>query len=102
MREEVYQWSVSNSSNAELHKKLILEDIAMTYMPALAYQYKFDRETFAAIPFADAQEISHCLLYRDDQQAANHQLTMMFGQFLHDYFAYLFGARLAPGGKAAP
>lgn len=96
MREEVYKWSVSNSSNAELHKKLILEDIAMTYMPALAYQYKFDSDTFAAVPFADAQEISHCLLYRDDPQAANHQLISVFVQFLHEYFAYLFGARMAP------
>ncbi len=72
MREEVYQWAVSTSTNAELHKKLILEDIAITYMPALAYQYKFDRETFAQIPITDSLEVSHCLLYRNDPQAANH------------------------------
>lgn len=92
MSEDVYLASISNSSNAELHKKLILEGIVATYMPKLAYQYEFQKDSLASIEVTDSQIISHCMLYHDNPESPNYQLQQVFLNFVQKQFRQRFGA----------
>lgn len=94
--QNVYESSISNSGNAELHKKLIMEEIAVTYMPKLAYQYEFKNDGFASVRLCDSQVINHCLIYRDDYTMENHQLLQVFINFVQKKFQRKFGVYVAP------
>ena len=82
--------STSTSSNVDLHKKLIVEDVALAYMSKLAYQYKFQNEGFACIPMLDSFSVCHCLLYRDDLQDSNNELLRCFLDFAQKQFQRRF------------
>ena len=88
-----YAHSVSNSSNAELYKKLIWEGVAVTFMPRLAFQYKFKNDGFVCIPSTDTPPINHALIYHDDPQSVNYQLLQTVLTFIQAHFHRRFGAK---------
>lgn len=91
MPEIVYADSISNSNNVELHKKLIWEGVAVTYMSKLAYQYKFQNDGLACVPVSDGKQINHCLLYQEYPQEMHTQLLHCFLKFLQKEFQRRFG-----------
>lgn len=91
MPEIVYAESISNSNNVELHKKLIWEGAAVTYMSKLAYQYKFQNDGLACVPISDAKQINHCLLYQEYPQEMHTRLLHCFIKFLQKKFQQRFG-----------
>lgn len=97
--DEVWTHAISTSSNAELHKKLIMEGVAVTYMPQLAYEYEFKNDGIVALPIIDCQPVNHCLLYRDRQESATNQLVKVFTHFLQKHFEKRFGVYI-PENKA--
>lgn len=92
--ETKYDKSISNSMNVELHKQLIMSGIVTTFMPYLAFQYKFQNDALTAIPVTDADTLIHCLIYYDNPQNENQLLLETFVLYLYDYFSYRFGPRI--------
>lgn len=88
--ELVFNESVCNSNNVEIHKKLILEGAAITYMPKLAYTYEFQKKGFAAVPVEHAKKITHCLLYLDNPESENYALLQYFVGFIQKQFQRRF------------
>jgi len=89
--QNVFSASVSNSSNVELHKKLISEGLAITFMPQKAYEYEFHQEGFVCIPVKNSNIISHCLLYYDSVEHEQAQLIQAFLEFFQKQFQQKFG-----------
>ncbi|GEM_PF-6089234 len=89
-----YTYSVSNSSNADLHKKLMMEEVAVSHMPYLAYQNKFQKDGFAAVPLKGTPVIGHYLIWREDKENSNYQLLQYFLEFLQKKIKKQF-----PNGK---
>lgn len=83
--------SVSNSGNTELHKKLITEGLAITYMPYMAYLYEFKNDGYAFRPIQDSYQITHCLLYQDVQTNENAELIQIFADFTKKQFQKKYG-----------
>jgi len=92
MPEMTYADAVSTSSNADLHKMLMLEGVCVTYMPKLAFLNKFQNDGFACVSMASAYPINHCLLYRENPSSDNYELLNYFLQFVHKQFQQKFGA----------
>lgn len=88
----VFSSSVSNSSNVALHKKLIAEGLAITYMPYMAYQYEFKNDGYVCLPIQDSYPIEHCLLYHEEQNAEKAKLIQIFSAFVQKQFRQKFGA----------
>ncbi len=91
LTDEVYTAMISNSSNAELHKKLIMEGVAVTYMPQLAYQLEFKHEGFTSVLVEDCLPVNHCVVYHDNPESEYYQLVQVFLQFLQKQFQKRFG-----------
>ena len=91
MPDLIYAQAVSMSSNADLHKTLMLEGLSVTYMPKLAYIHKFQKDGFACIPMTTAYPIAHCLLYRDNPNNENNILLKRFLEFTQKQFQQKFG-----------
>ena len=86
--------SISNSMNVNLHKNLILSGVAATFMPSLAFQYKFQEDALTAVDVTDTETLMHCLMYHDNLEDANHVLLETFILYLYDYFVYRFGPKV--------
>ena len=93
-KETKYNKSISNSMNVELHKKLILSGIVATFMPYMAYQYKFQDDALIAIPIADSDTVVHCLMYHENPSDENRILLETFILYLYDYFIHRFGPQV--------
>ncbi|MBO5302391.1 MAG: hypothetical protein J6A81_09305, partial [Peptococcaceae bacterium] len=93
-KETKYNNSISNSMNVELHKKLILSGIASTFMPYMAFQYKFSNDALTAIPVVDSDTLVHCLMYQENTSNENNILLETFILYLYDYFVYRFGPQV--------
>lgn len=89
--EEALVYTLSLSNNPEIHKKFMIENIAVTFMPKLAYQLQFQPEGFAAILTSGAQNVIHCLLYWDDPEDEDYDLTITFVTFLKRHFEQKYG-----------
>ena len=89
-----YNDSISNSMNIELHKNLILSGIVGTFMPTLAFHYKFHDENLTCIDVTDSEALMHCLLYHDDPNNENYILLQTFVIYLYDYFLSRFGPKI--------
>ena len=87
-----YPKAISSSNSVELHKKLILENNVLTCMPKMAYQSAFQNEGFAAIPLGSDDTTIHALLYRDDPNQENYELTNRFVRTLQKQFEQRYGA----------
>jgi len=90
--EDVHLESISNSGSAELHKKLILEGVVVTFMPKLAYLHEFQKDNLACVAVTDSQIINHCMLYHDDPESPNYQLQQVFLDFVQKQFQQRFGS----------
>lgn len=86
-----YPKAVSDSNLAELHKRLIRENNVLTCMPKLAYQHSFQNDGFAAIPMGKENNTVHAILYRDDEQLAEHELIQEFVHSLERRFNLRYG-----------
>ena len=86
--------SISNSMNVNLHKNLILSGVVATFMPSLAFQYKFQEDALTAVDVTDTETLMHCLMYHDNLEDANHVLLETFILYLYDYFVYRFGPKI--------
>lgn len=84
-------YALSLSSNPEIHKKFMLENIAITYMPKLAYELQFQQEGFAAVTTDGMQNVIHCLLYWDDPEDEDYELITTFVTFLKKHFEHRYG-----------
>lgn len=93
-KKKKYNDSISNSMNVELHKKLILSNIATTFMPYMAFQQKFQNDDIVAVPVTDTDSLLHCLMYSDDPDNDNKLLLETFILFLYDAFFYHFGSQI--------
>ena len=83
--------AISLSNNPEIHKKFMMENIAVTYMPKLAYELQFQQEGFSAIPSIGSQNVIHCLLYWDDPNDEDQALINTFVLFLKKHFEHIYG-----------
>ena len=92
--EEIWSTCISSSSNAELHKKLIMEGVAVTYMPSLAYELEFKKDGLVSVPIIDSHPINHCLLYHDNPERENNQLIQIFRNFVESHFQKQFGVHI--------
>ena len=87
-----YQKAISSSNSTELHKQLMLENNVLTCMPKMAYQSSFQNDGFAAIPLGSDDTTIHALLYRDDPNRENYELTNRFVRTLQKQFEQRYGA----------
>ena len=83
--------AISLSNNPEIHKKFMLENIAITYMPKLAYEYLFQPEGFAAVTSTGTQHVIHCLMYWDDPNDEDNDLINAVVTFLKKHFEHRYG-----------
>ena len=83
--------ALSLSNNPEIHKKFMLENIAITYMPKLAYEYLFQPEGFAAVTSTGTQHVIHCLMYWDDPNDEDNDLINAVVTFLKKHFEHRYG-----------
>ena len=83
--------ALSMSSNPEIHKKFMMENIAVTYMPKIAYELQFQKEGFSAIETEGTQNVIHCLLYWDDPEDEDYELIKTFVAFLKKHFEHKYG-----------
>lgn len=83
--------SVSHSGNTELHKKLIADGLAITYMPYMAYKYEFQNDGYVFRPIQDSYQIEHCLLYHEEENQENAQLVQLFSDFVQKQFQKKYG-----------
>ena len=79
--------AVSDSTSADLHKKLMQENNVVTCMPKLAYQYNFQNDGIAAIPLSDTDTIVHAILYREDPASKDYALIQQFVETLGRRFS---------------
>lgn len=77
-----YTYSISNSPNADIHKKFMMENVAVTHMPYLAYQNKFQQDGFAMVPLKGTPILGHYLIWRKDEENSNYYLLRYFLEFL--------------------
>lgn len=89
--ENALAYTLSLSSNPEIHKKFMLENIAITYMPKLAYELQFQQEGFSAVTTSGMQNVIHCLLYWDDPEDEDYELITTFITFLKKHFEHRYG-----------
>lgn len=100
--EDVFSSALSLSSNPEIHKKFLMENVTVTYMPKTAYQLQFKQEGFTAIETTDAQHVIHCLLYWDDPEDEEYELIKTFVAFLKKHFEHHYGVYKEANPIAAP
>ncbi len=67
----------------------------MTFMPRLAYLYKFREGGLACAPIEGTQEILHCLMYRADPSGPNFDLLQTFTRFVRVQLQRRFRIRCA-------
>jgi len=89
--EEVFSNALSLSNNPEIHKKFLMENIATTYMPKMAYHLQFKQDGFVAVETSDSQNVIHCLLYWDDPNDDDHALIQSYVAFLQRHFEHGYG-----------
>lgn len=89
--DEALSNAISLSNNPEIHKKFMMENIAITYMPKLAYEYLFQPDGFRAIATSGTQHVIHCLMYWDDPEDEDHLLIDSFVSFLKKHFEHNYG-----------
>ena len=82
-----YPSAVSDSTSAELHKKLMQENNVVTCMPNLAYQYHFQNDGIASIPLSDTDTIIHAILYRENPVSKDYALIQQFVETLARRFS---------------
>lgn len=83
--------TLSLSSNPEIHKKFMMENIAITYMPKLAYELQFRQEGFSSITTVGTQKVIHCLLYWNDPTDEEYELINTLVVFLKKHFEHKYG-----------
>lgn len=86
-----YSNAISTSNNVDLHKKLILEKAAVTFMPYSAYRHKFQKDGFHCIPMENVHPINHCILYRKHPKSDDYSLLHCFLDYLQKQFQRKFG-----------
>jgi len=89
--EEVFSNALSLSNNPEIHKKFLMENIATTYMPKMAYELQFKTDGFAAVETSDSQKVIHCLLYWDNPEDEDYELIKSYVTFLQRHFEHGYG-----------
>lgn len=96
--EHVFSSALSLSNNPEIHKKFLMENIAVTYMPKTAYNIQFKQDGFCAVETSDSQKVIHCLLYWDDPMDEDYDLIKSYVSFLQRHFEHGYGVykELAP------
>ncbi len=96
--EHVFSSALSLSNNPEIHKKFLMENIAVTYMPKTAYNIQFKQDGFCAVETSDSQKVIHCLLYWDDPMDEDYDLIKTYVSFLQRHFEHGYGVykELAP------
>ena len=96
--EHVFSSALSLSNNPEIHKKFLMENIAVTYMPKTAYNIQFKQDGFCAVETSDSQKVIHCLLYWDDSMDEDYDLIKTYVSFLQRHFEHGYGVykELAP------
>lgn len=72
----------------------MMEEVAVSHMPYLAYQNKFQKDGFAAVPLKGTPVIGHYLIWREDKENSNYQLLQYFLEFLQKKIKKQF-----PNGK---
>lgn len=90
-RSDIFATSVSHSNNIALHKKLISEGLAFTYMPKLAYETEFRQDGYACLPMQGPCPIYHWLIYKNQPNSKSTLLTQTFLQFVQKKFQRQFG-----------
>lgn len=88
--------TISKSSNPQLHKKLIMEGLAITYMPELAYLDEFKKEGYTAVKISNASAISHCILYQNNPLDEKYTLIQTFTEFAQKKFQNRFKTKTPP------
>lgn len=78
---------ITRSSNAALHKSLMLEDISLTFMPKLAYRTQFETDGIRAIDIVTGTGIIHGILYRED---TSNTLQQFFLKYLNQELRNIF------------
>lgn len=86
-----YPKAISNSTSVELHKNLMSENNVLTCMPQMAYQTSFQSDIFSAIPLGDNDTTIHTLLYHDDPESKNYELTLRFVRTFKKQFEQRYG-----------
>ena len=89
--EHVFASALSLSNNPEIHKQFLMENIATTYMPKMAYNLQFKQDGFCAVETSDAQNVIHCLLYWDDPEDEDYALIKSYVDFLQRHFEHGYG-----------
>jgi DNA-binding transcriptional LysR family regulator len=89
--EHVFSSALSLSNNPEIHKKFLMENIAVTYMPKTAYNIQFKQDGFCAVETSDSQKVIHCLLYWDDPMDEDYDLIKTYVSFLQRHFEHGYG-----------
>ncbi len=89
--EDVFANALSLSSNPEIHKKFLMENITTTFMPKMAYELQFKQDGFYAVETSDSQNVIHCLLYWDDPEDEDYDLIKAYVGFLQRHFEHGYG-----------
>ena len=83
--------ALSLSSNPGIHKQFMLENIAITLMPKLAYELQFQQEGFTSVATTGTQNVIHCLLYWHNPDDEDYELINTFVLFLKKHFEHKYG-----------
>ena len=89
--EDALSNALSLSNNPEIHKKFLMENIVVTYMPKSAYELQFKPDGFVAVETSGSQNVIHCLLYWDDPADEDYELIKSYVAFLQRHFEHGYG-----------